>query len=207
LPSVKLKQKLLPPRPQLLPRQLMRLPQKVRPPQEHPAHPAPAHPDRVTIPSQAIKGCNAQEQLAPETTRSLATKACRAPVALQEFRAQRHPDQALRVRADPARALAPADSVSVQAALAADSAQVALVVRAADVQAEPVADSARVEQVAPPEHPDPTSDPTVRQVAAVEVVAQAAEPLEHSVAVAARAKLASRSVRSAQNLSYARHHR
>ena len=97
---------------------------------------------------------------------------------------ERH-DLALLVQVDPVRVLVPVALDNVQAAQAA---------------AEALAQQALVAVLVPVAHPEATLVLTVRQVADA-VEAQVVEPQVHSVAVAARARHASRSARSGQSSS------
>lgn len=142
--------------------------------------------------------CSAAAQLALATIHTLLTRAHNALVAalVVEFLApvplvpahhapERHV-LALRAQVAQVRAHVPAASVSVQAV------QVAQVPAAVNVQVELVAVHAQVA------HPEATLVLTVRQ-AAVAVAAPVEVPLVPSVAVAARARHASRSGRSGQS--------
>ena len=153
---------------------------------------------RVTTRSPATRAWASVQPLVRATTRSPAHRAWasvqRRPRATS--RALPLPVQALRVRVDQARASARPASASVRVA---SSAPVALLEQAEPhVQASPV----RAQRPAQP----PASALRVRLVAVAAVVAvvPAVEPLVHSVAVAARARLASRSVRRGLNSSFAK---
>ena len=162
------------------------------------------HLARATIPSPPIRECSAAAQLARATIPTLPTRARNALVLLAvpaaEFlvrvplapahrvpvlRGPERHDLALLAQVDPVRVHVPAALDSVQAAQAA---------------AEARAQQALVAVLVPVAHPEATLVLTVRPVA-VAVEAQVVELQVHSVAVAARARHASRSARSGQSLN------
>lgn len=157
------------------------------------------HLARATIPSPPIRECSAAAQLARATIPTLPTRArnalvllavpaaeflVRVPLAPAHRGPERH-DLALLAQVDPVRVHVPAALDSVQAAQAA---------------AEARAQQALVAVLVPVAHPEATLVLTVRPVA-VAVEAQVVELQVHSVAVAARARHASRSARSGQSSS------